>query len=217
MVDDPATARRMGTELGGDNGTIRPERIVIANTAEGPYRRFIGRTIADVADELGIDAHSAVVETLRGQRGHVGVIHHSMSDEDVRLVARRPDVAVASDGAALGCPGPGKVHPRSLGTFTRVLGRFVREEGLLDLPTAVAKMTSIPATRLGWIDRGILRPGAIADLVVFDPTAVIDHATFLDPWRVSTGVLHTFIAGTAVLEDTRPTGVGAGRVIRGHG
>ena len=216
-LDDPATARRMGTELGGDNGTIRPERIVIANTAEGPYRRFIGRTIADVADELGIDAHSAVVETLRGQRGHVGVIHHSMSDEDVRLVARCPDVAVASDGAALGCPGPGKVHPRSLGTFTRVLGRFVREEGLLDLPTAVAKMTSIPATRLGWIDRGILRPGAIADLVVFDPTAVIDHATFLDPWRVSTGVLHTFIAGTAVLEDTRPTGVGAGRVIRGHG
>ena len=130
------------------------------------------------------------------------------------MVAGRPDVAVASDGAALGCPGPGKVHPRSLGTFTRVLGRFVRDEGLVDLPTAVAKMTSLPASRLGWTDRGVLRPGAVADIAVFDPAAVIDNATFMDPWQVSTGVLHTFLAGTSVLEDGSPTGTGAGQVIR---
>jgi len=213
-LDDPTTASRIATAVGSDSGPVRGDRIVIAHTPDGPYRRFVGQSIADIGRELGLDTDATVVEVLRGQRGHVNIVHHGMSEEDVRTVMSRSTVAVASDGAAVACPGRGQTHPRSLGTFTRVLGRYVREEGLLDLPTAIAKMTGLPASRLGWTDRGVLRPGAIADVAVFDPDEVTDQATYLDPWQLSTGVRYTLLAGRAVLDGGDPTGTPAGRVIR---
>ncbi|MGH8793783.1 MAG: N-acyl-D-amino-acid deacylase family protein [Stackebrandtia sp.] len=213
-LDDPATARRIAAEIPKVNRTLHPDRIVVANTPEGPCRRFVGVSIAEAGDELGLDGPHAIVELLRAQRAHVHIIHHGMSEEEVRSVMRHESVSVASDGSAVACPGRGRSHPRSLGTFTRVLGRYVREEGVLALPEAVRKMTSLPASRLGWSDRGTLRPGAIADVAVFDPHAVADKATFADPWQLSEGVVHTLLDGHTVLESGKPTGTPAGRVVR---
>lgn len=214
-LDDPHQAERIAVEVAGNvNRSLRPDRIVVADTPEGPYHHLVGQTVADAARELGLDPASAVVELLRGQRGVLGVVHHGMSEDDVRTVLRDPEVAVASDGHVLGCHGRGRPHPRGLGTFTRVLGRYVRDENALDLTSAVRKMTSLPAARLGWTDRGVVRPGAVADLAVFDADTVRDRATYVDPWQLSAGVLHTFVAGTLVLEDGHPTGEAAGQVLR---
>jgi N-acyl-D-amino-acid deacylase len=213
-LDDPVLAARVAAEVTDDHGRgFHPERIVVADTPAGPYHHLVGRSVAEAAAELGLDPAAAVVELLRGQRGLVGVVNHAMAEDDVRRILRDPTVAVASDGHVLGCPGRGRPHPRGLGTFTRVLGHYVRDTAVVDLPVAVAKMTSVPAARLGWTDRGVIRPGAVADIAVVDPATVRDRATFDDPWQLSTGVLHTLVAGRFVLEDGVPTGVAAGSVI----
>ena len=212
---DPDEAARMARDMAAEaNRSFHPDRIVVADTPDGPYRHVVGRTVAEVAADLGLAPAEAALELLRGQRGLLGVVSHGMSDDDVHRVLRDPAVAVASDGHVLGCPGRGRPHPRSFGTFTRVLGRYVRDQDLLDLPTAVRLMTALPASRLGWQDRGVIRPGAVADLAVFDPATVRDEATFEDPWRLSTGVVHTLVAGRPVLQHGVPTGEPAGKVIR---
>lgn len=212
---DEETSARLVTELTGRLGNrLWPERIVVADTGDGPYRDQIGRSVTDFGTSVGLGPAEALVELLRGQAGRVSIVNHTMSEEDVRHVMAHPLVGVASDGAALGCPGEGRTHPRSLGTFVRVLGHYARDEQLLALPEAVRKMTSLPATRLGWHDRGVIRPDSIADITVFDPTTVIDRATFSDPWQLATGVHHTFLAGTPVRFDEQMTNEPGGRVVR---
>lgn len=213
-LDAPDQAERIAREIEREGErTFEPDRIVLVDTPDGPFQRFIGQSIAAIAAAVGQDPGHAVVDLLRAQRGLAGVVNHGMSEDDVRHVLRDPMVAVASDGHVLGCPGRGRPHPRGLGTFTRVLGRYARDEAVLPLPLAVCKMSALPASRLGWSDRGVLRPGAVADVAVFDPGTVLDRATYDDPWQLSTGVLHTFVGGVAVLRDGAPTGVPAGRVL----
>lgn len=212
---DAETSARLVAELTTLLGKkLWPERIVVADTGEGPYHDQVGRSVTDFGDSVGLGPAEALVELLRGQRGRVSIVNHTMDEDDVRHVMSHPLVAVASDGSALGCPGPGRVHPRSLGTFARVLGHYARDEKLLSLPEAVRTMTSLPATRLGWTDRGVIRAGTVADLTVFDPATITDRATFDDPWQLATGVHHTLLAGTAVLRDGEPTDAPAGRVVR---
>lgn len=214
---DEETSARLVAELTDRLGTsLWPERIVVADTGEGPYRDQIGRSITDFGADAGLGPAEALVELLRGQRGRVSIVNHTMDEGDVRHVMAHPLVAVASDGSALGCPGPGRVHPRSLGTFVRVLGHYARDENLIALPEAIRTMTSLPATRLGWTDRGVIRPGTVADLAVFDPDRIADRATFDDPWQLATGVHHTLLAGTPVLRDGQATDAPAGRVVRHH-
>ncbi|HEY1176411.1 MAG TPA: amidohydrolase family protein, partial [Phytomonospora sp.] len=110
--------------------------------------------------------------------------------------------------------GPGRPHPRSFGTFARVLGHYVRERGLLTLPEAVRKVTGLPAERLGLAGRGRIAEGLVADLAVFDPDTVAERATFTDPWRLATGVRDVFVAGKAVRRDGEATGERPGRVLR---
>jgi N-acyl-D-amino-acid deacylase len=136
-----------------------------------------------------------------------GVIGHSMMESDIKAFYQQPWVMVASDG------GLGSDHPRGAGTFPRVLGLFVREKHWLTLPQAIRKMTSLPAKRLGWKDRGILREGAFADLVLFDPNSVIDRATFADPAKLPSGIMRVFVNGVVVWQDGRPTGSRPGRVL----
>ncbi|GAA1903376.1 D-aminoacylase [Streptomyces sodiiphilus] len=217
-IADPEQYRRLAAELAAEEGAgFAPDRIVLADTPQGPFRAYVGRSVAQIAAELGVPAGQAVLDILWAQRGQAGIVHHSMSEDDVRRVMRHPAVAVASDGWVLGCPGRGLPHPRSLGTFARVLGRYARDERVLELPEAVRRMTSLPAARLRSRDRGVLRPGAVADLAVFDPDAVTDRATYDRPWQTATGVLHTVVAGRLVLEDGRATGEAPGRVLRGPG
>jgi N-acyl-D-amino-acid deacylase len=130
-----------------------------------------------------------------------------MIESDIKAFYQQPWVMVASDG------GIGSRHPRGAGTFPRVLGLYVREKHWLTLPEAVRKMTSLPAQRLNWKDRGILREGAVADLVLFNPETVIDRATFSDPFALPAGVEKVFVNGTLVWSSNKATGARPGRVL----
>jgi N-acyl-D-amino-acid deacylase len=137
-----------------------------------------------------------------------------MDEADVRTVLAHPLVAVASDGWTVD-PGLGGVpHPRSYGTFVRVLGRYVREQRVLPLEAAVRKMTGLPAWRLGLADRGTIAPGMAADLVVFDPDRVLDRATYAQPHAFCDGVSHVAVNGRLVIDDGQDTTAAAGQVLR---
>ena len=174
-----------------------------------------GKSLADILKERGRPAgveEAAALAIELEEAGGCQVVLHSMSERDVRQIMQHPCTMIASDG---GIPafGSGVPHPRNYGAFARVLGRYVREEGVLSLEKAIHKMTSLPAARLGLEDRGILRPGAIADVVVFDPTAITDLATFAQPHQYATGVEHVFVAGEAVLLDGEVTGARPGHAL----
>ena len=141
----------------------------------------------------------------------------SMSEENIEKWLRLPFVAIASDSSCRAVEGPtarGKPHPRTFGTFARVLRRYVRERRVLSLAEAVRRMTSLPASRLGLADRGVLRPGAFADITVFDPDKITDRATYQNPFRYSEGVCHVLVNGAIAMEDGEPTGVRNGRFLR---
>jgi dihydroorotase/N-acyl-D-amino-acid deacylase len=145
--------------------------------------------------------------------GAIGIFH-AIAEEDVERIMASPFTMVASDG---GIPvfGQGAPHPRSYGTFARVLGVYVREKGVLSLEEAVRKMTSFPAARVGLLDRGLVRPGMKADLVVFDPATVRDRATFREPHAYAEGVAYVLINGILVVDEGRLSGLRPGRVLRG--
>jgi N-acyl-D-amino-acid deacylase len=181
--------------------------IVIANC---PGRADAeGRSIVELADDAGREEADYVFDLISEQRGQVTMILHVMSEPDVSRVLASDMAMVGSDGIPL----PGKPHPRWAGTFSRVLGRYSREQRLFDLATAVRKMTALPAERFGLRDRGSIAPGRIADLVVLDPATVADRATFDDPLLPPTGVRDVFVNGAAAVLNGELTGVKAGRVL----
>jgi N-acyl-D-amino-acid deacylase len=149
------------------------------------------------AIELGADPADAVFDLIAVQRGRVTMIAHTMHDDDVDRVIAHPASMIGSDAIPL----PGKPHPRLAGTFARILGRYVRERGILDLPTAIRKMTALPAARFGLTDRGVLERGKIADVVVFDPATVLDRATSEQPLLVPIGVRDVVIGGRSAVRD----------------
>jgi N-acyl-D-aspartate/D-glutamate deacylase len=140
-----------------------------------------------------------------------------MSEEDVKTVMRVPWVSIGSDGSALNLDYPGKPHPRSFGTNPRVLGKYTREEKTLSLENAVRKMTSLPAQVLGLKDRGVIREGCWADLVVFDPDAVADSATYENPKRYPKGIDYVLVNGAVVVDQGNHTGARPGKIIYGPG
>jgi N-acyl-D-aspartate/D-glutamate deacylase len=161
------------------------------------------------ADELGNDPAEAVFDLIAEQRGRVTMIAHTMREDDVVRVIAHPASMIGSDAIPL----PGKPHPRLAGTFVRILGRYVRERGVLDLPTAIHKMTALPAERFGLRDRGLLAVGKIADVVVFDPATVLDRATYEQPLRTPIGVRDVVIAGQRVIANGALGAVRAGAVL----
>ncbi|MCG5219916.1 amidohydrolase family protein [Streptosporangium sp. KLBMP 9127] len=210
-ADRERVAEGLRSRFGRD---VDPEGIMLAKLPEGPYTGSIGDSIAEIGRREGTDPAEAALRVLEAHRGAVSIINHAMSEDDVVTVLRHPMVSVASDGWVLRPEGDGMPHPRSFGTFPRVLGRYVRDLGVLDLPEAIRKMTGLPAQRLGLTDRGLLTEGAVADLAVFDPATVTDHSTYTDPWRLSTGFAAVLVAGVPVLADGTPTGARPGQVLR---
>jgi N-acyl-D-amino-acid deacylase len=188
-------------------GSAGWDRIVIAACPGRPD--IEGRTIVELASDAGRDEADFVFDLLIEQRARVLIVLHSMSEGDVTRVLASDVAMVGSDGI----PVPGKPHPRWAGTFSRVLGRYSREQRLFDLATAIRKMTSLPAERFGLRGRGVVAPGAAADLVVFDPETVIDRATYEDPLLPPSGVRDVFVNGTAAVLGGVPTGARAGRVL----
>ena len=186
--------------------------------AISPHRpQYAGRTIGELAREQACDPIDAVCDYLVADRGATRIVITSMAEDDVRVFLRSPLVLVGSDGFAVAPHGPssqGKPHPRYYGTFPRVLGHYVRELGVLSLPAAVHKMTGASAAALGLVDRGVVRAGAVADLVIFDPVTVIDQATYDDPHQCPIGISHVIVNGEMVVDDGQHTGALPGRVLR---
>ncbi len=189
-------------------GSIAPEDVVIASA---PKRRdWEGRSIAQLAQELELPAHEAAQRALELSPGITAVMH-TMNENDVRTVMRHPSTMIGSDGI----PSlPGKPHPRLWGTFARVLGRYARELGLFPLEQAVHRMTGMAARKFGLRDRGVIRDGAFADLVLFDAARVIDVGTYEDPNHPPAGIAHVFVNGTRVGRDGAHTGARPGRPLR---
>ncbi|MGH7528580.1 MAG: amidohydrolase family protein, partial [Gemmatimonadales bacterium] len=153
------------------------------------------------------------------EKARLGALYFLASKENLALQIRQPWIKVGTDGEASDADSlpEEETHPRAYGTYTRILGRFVREQRLLPLEDAVRKMTSAVAARLSLWDRGLIREGMYADLVVFDPATVVDRATYDRSHQVSTGIRDVFVNGVAVLRNGEPTGAKPGRAIRGPG
>jgi N-acyl-D-aspartate/D-glutamate deacylase len=176
-----------------------------------------GKSIAQIAEIRGQDAASTCFDLIYSEGIFIHGIHHTLREQDVQEVMRVPWISVGSDGSALNLNSPGIPHPRSFGSNVRVLGRYVRDEKVLTLSDAVRKMTSLPAQVLGLRDRGLLRDGYWADVVVFDPDTVVDEATFENPKQYPKGVEYVFVNGQMVIENGDHTGARPGRVIYGPG
>jgi N-acyl-D-amino-acid deacylase len=198
-LKDPAVRARIREEYveTGRNW----DRIVIARARRRP--EYSGRTVADLAREAGKDPLEWACDALIEHEGDVQIVHHSMNEDDVRYVMAKPYVAIGSDSSANAPYGPlsfGKPHPRSYGTFPRVLGHYARDEKVVSLEDAVRKMTSLTARHLRLVDRGEIRIGAWADVVVFDPEHVADTATYEDPHRYPEGIEYVVVNGDVALE-----------------
>lgn len=178
--------------------------ILVTHCRKHPEYEF--RTLEEIAQARGITPVELYIEIV--QEGGASVVGHTMMEEDVRAFYTQPWVMVASDG------GIGLRHPRSAGTFPKVLGRYVRAQRWLTLEEAIRKMTSLPAQRLGLTDRGVIAAGMKADLVVFDPERIVDRSTFQEPELLPAGVERVFVNGVEVWADGQATGVRPGRVIR---
>ena len=179
-----------------------------------------GRRLGELAEELREDPYDLTVRLLRESGGSAGMIGFGMSEENTERLLAHPLGMVCSDGGAYAPYGPlsaSSPHPRGYGSFPRVLGRYVRERGAMTLEAAVHKMTGLPASKLALADRGLIRPGAIADLVVFDPDQIGDRATFEQPHQYPAGVHHVVVCGVHTIRDGEQTGQRGGRAVRGTG
>jgi N-acyl-D-amino-acid deacylase len=210
---DPAVRARIRNEEVETGRAF--DRIVIARSRHHPD--WPGKSVQQLADEAGKDPLEWSCDALIEHDGAVDIVHHSMSEDDVRYVMAKEWICIGSDSRANAPYGPlsfGKPHPRSYGTFPRVLGRYARDEKLLGLEEAVRKMTSFTASRLRVRDRGVVREGAWADLVVFDPARVLDAATYDDPHRYPVGIEYVIVNGGVALESGETTRERPGRFLR---
>ena len=224
---DPATRKKiknevMGMTPGTDNAfaATGPDGILIASASNPELKRYEGKRLSEIAREWKRDPVDAMIDFLIKDSLRTGGVFFSMNEEDVRMAIAQPWTSFCTDGSAYATDGPlsgGKPHPRAYGTFPRILGRYVREAKLLSLEEAVRKMTSLPAQRVGLRERGILKAGFYADVVVFDPTTVIDKATFENPHQYSEGIQLVLVNGQPVWREGTFAGNLPGRVLRGPG
>jgi N-acyl-D-aspartate/D-glutamate deacylase len=225
---DPATRARIGKEMDepgtswenewrGSGGAQGVTLIQVVNPA---LRQYEGMNFEEIGRRMGKDPRDAAMDIAVADHGNSDVVIAIMQEADVRAALSSPLVTYGSDSAAQAEDGPlstTKAHPRAFGTFPRILAEYVRHEHTMRLEEAIRKMTSQAASRVGIVDRGILRPGMMADVVVFDPVTVWDVATYNDPLHYSVGIKHVFVNGKPVVLDGRITDERPGRALRGPG
>ena len=221
---DPDTRKRIREEVASGFGRVQPrfDTWVISDVKSGANQDVVGRSIAAIAADRGIEPAEAVLQLEEEERGAVSAVVHGRVERDTRYFLAHPLGMVSSDGNAIsptGVHAHKQVHPRFYGTYPRILGRNVREQSLMSLETAIEKMTSMPADRLNLKDRGRVGVGQFADLVAFDPGVIIDHSTFEKPHQLSEGVLHLLVRGEAVISGARadPRPARSRPAPRGHG
>jgi N-acyl-D-amino-acid deacylase len=220
LLQDPVERRNLRDETMQKLDGTPWENILLTDLNEEDDKRFIGKTMQQAADELGQDPYEFMCDVLIKEKGNVGYIGFGMSEEQTEQILKHPLAMLCSDGSALAPYGPlhqGKPHPRNYGTFPRFLGVYVRERKALSLPQAVKKMTAAPAAKLGIKDRGTLKQGNFADIVVFDPATVADKATYIEPEQYPVGIDYVIVNGQVVVDHDKHTGALPGKVLYGPG
>ncbi len=213
-LEDPETRARIKRRM-----RIRFPIMLIRFKTER-LRRFIGKTLEEVARMRGEDKVDTVLNLMLEDRSRVGAVFFNMSETNIRKQLRLPWVSIGSDGVSMAPEGHflrSLTHPRAYGNFARLLGKYVREEKVISLQEAVRRLTGFPATNLGLDHRGFIRKGMFADVVVFDPATIADRATYSEPHQYATGMKHVFVNGIQVLKDGEHTGAKPGRALWGPG
>lgn len=227
-MSDPATRERIAQEMlqhsaDWENlylGAGTPENILLVGFKSEALKPLTGKTLAEVARMRGTDPRDTAMDLIIEDGSRVGTVYFTQSEDVVRKAVSLPWVSFNSDEASLAPEGvflESNPHPRAYGSFARVLAKYVRDEQVITLQEAIRKLAALPAENLRLHQRGRLHAGFFADVVVFDPATVQDHATFIEPHQYATGVQHVFVNGIAVLRDGAHTGATPGRVVRGPG
>ncbi len=222
---DPAVRARIRAEIQSDKtewenmGQLAgPDGILIVGIDKDENKQYVGKRLSEIASMMHKDWMDAAMDLILSEHRRVETIYFMMSEDNVKLQLKQPWIKIGTDAAGLD-PEQTKdlAHPRSYGTFPRILGKYVRDENVMPLEEAVRKMTSAVARRLSIQDRGLLQEGLYADIAVFDPRTVIDHATYEQPHQLSTGVRYVFVNGVAVVREGKHTGAQPGQIVRGPG
>ena len=226
-LKDPATVERIKQEMvkPGSNwenlyNHAGPDGVLLASMVEPSLKPLMGKTVAQVAKERGVSPEQAVIDLVLADKGRSGALYFLMSEDNVRRQTAIPWVSFGSDAEASAPEGvflKSSTHPRAYGNFARFLGKYVRDEKVVPLQDAIRRLTSLPAGNLGLRDRGQLKAGLVADVVLFDPKTIGDHSTFEKPRQYATGVRDVFVNGVQVLKNGEPTGAKPGRFVKGSG
>jgi N-acyl-D-amino-acid deacylase len=217
LIADPVTRARMIRE---NKFHVSADKILLVGFKNENLRSLTGKTLAEVADERGITPSEAVVDLIYEDDSRIQVIYFSMSEDNIRKKITLPWMSLCSDAGSYTNEGiflKQSTHPRAYGSFARMLGKYARDEKIIPIEEAIHKMTGLPALNLKIQKRGLLRKGYYADIVVFDPDEIQDHATFEAPHQYATGMIHVWVNGEQVLKNGQHTGTFPGRVVRGPG
>jgi N-acyl-D-amino-acid deacylase len=228
-LKDPATRERLKQEMRANTTSWENfyflagggEGILVASVLNRDLAKYEGKRVSEVAKLMGkSDDIDALFDLVIADNAQTGAIYFLMSEDDVKLAMQKPWVSVGVDHGAVALTGKlaeGRAHPRGYGSFPRILGKYVREEKVLSLEEAIRKMTSLAANRFHLNDRGLIKPGGFADLVIFDAQQIHDVATFEDPNRLSVGMKYVLVNGELVMFNEKLTGALPGRPLRGAG
>jgi len=197
-----------------------PEKILLVGFKSEKLKPLTGKTLAEVAKMRGKDPIDTIMDLISEDESRIGTVYYLMSEENVKKELRKPWISFGSDEASQAPEAPftkSSPHPRAYGNFARVLGKYVRDEKVLSMSDAIHRLSGLPATNLGLDRRGFLKEGMFADVVVFDPATITDHATFEKPHQYATGVKHVLVNGVQVIKDGEHTGAKPGRALWGPG
>jgi N-acyl-D-amino-acid deacylase len=196
------------------------DKVLLLAFKNEKLKPLTGKTLAEVARMRGKSPEETAMDLVIEDGSRVGTAYFVMSEDNVKRATALPWMSFGSDAGAPATEGvflKSQDHPRAYGNVARLLGHYVRDEKTTTLADAVRRLTSLPASNLGIKDRGRLAPGMYADVVVFDPATIADHATYAKPAQYATGVSQVFVNGVQVLKDGEPTGAAAGRFVKGPG
>ena len=227
-LKDPATRRRVVREMQTPTAAWEslylaagsPDRVLLVGFKQEALKPLTGKTLAEVAKMRRRSPEETAIDLVIDDDSRVETVYFLMSEDNIRKQIRLPWVSFDSDAASMAPEGvflKSNPHPRAYGNFARLFARYVRDEKVITIEEAVRRLTSLPAANLKLQRRGALKPGHYADVVVFDPATIQDHATFEKPHQYSTGVKHVFVNGVQVLKDGEHTGATPGRFVRGPG
>ena len=225
---EPATRERVVREMTTPSDSWEnlylsagtPDNVILVGFKEDSLKYLTGKTLAEVADLRGTSPEETAMDLVIADHSRVGSVYFLMSEENVKRQIQIPWVSFGSDAGSMTPEGvflESNPHPRAYGNFARLLGKYARDEGVIRLEEAVRRLTTLPAENLRIERRGGLAAGMYADIVVFDPEGIRDHATFAEPHQLAEGMVHVWVNGTAVLRDGEHTGATPGRVVRGPG